>query len=172
MRKRGNVLLALVLIVLGCYLLLSELNAELPHWSQIWPVIPLAGGLALIIGHITNPQGDPDRVFLGTAATLVGVVFFFVTIGPLTYGDLDSWWPIFVLIGGVAFLARWAATDLREWDMLFLGLVALTVGGVAFASTFRLFGPSTREILPRLWPIILVLAGLMALLRGLLSRRS
>jgi hypothetical protein len=172
MREKGTVLLALVLIILGSYLLLSELNAELPGWSHIWPVLPFAGGLALIIEYIANPQGDPDRIFLGTVATLVGVVFFFVTIGPLTYGELESWWPVFVLIGGVAFLAQWAAGGLRNWDALFLGLVALMVGSGAFTITFQLLGPNTREILPRLWPIVLILAGLMALLRGLLGRRT
>ncbi|MGD2177863.1 MAG: hypothetical protein PVG71_08580 [Anaerolineae bacterium] len=171
MRQRGSVLLALVLIILGSYLLLSELNAELPGWSHIWPVFPLAGGLALIIKYTASPQGDPDHIFLGTAATLVGAVFFFITIGPLTYRDLESWWPIFVLIAGAAFLAQWAATGLRNWDALFLGLVALIVGSGAFTITFRWLGPDTQEILPRLWPIVLVLVGLMALLRELLGQR-
>jgi hypothetical protein len=172
MRRGGTVLLALFLIVMGGYLLLSQLNAQVPGWSTIWPVFPFAGGLALIIGHIANPEGDPGHVFLGTAATLIGAFFFFVTTGPLSYSDLESWWPVFVLIGGVAFLAQWAAAGWRDWDALFLGLVALVVGSVAFTITFRLLGPGTREILPKLWPIILVLAGLMALLRGLLGRRS
>jgi hypothetical protein len=100
------------------------------------------------------------------------VVFFFVTMGPLAYRDLESWWPVFVLIGGVAFLAQWAAGGFRNWDSLFLGLIGLVVGSGAFAITFQLLGPSTREILPRLWPIVLILTGLVALLRGLVGRRS
>ncbi|MGD8969334.1 MAG: hypothetical protein PVI07_17660, partial [Anaerolineae bacterium] len=60
----------------------------------------------------------------------------------------------------------------RNWDSLFLGLIGLVVGSGAFAITFQLLGPSTREILPRLWPIVLILTGLMALLRGLVGRRS
>jgi hypothetical protein len=172
MRNRGAVLFALVLIMLGSYLLLSELNAELPGWRHIWPVFPFSAGLALIIEYIANPPGDPDRVFLGTAATLTSVVFFFVTMGPLAYRDLESWWPVFVLIGGVAFLAQWAAGGFRNWDSLFLGLIGLVVGSGASAITFQLLGPGTREVLPRLWPIVLILAGLMALLRGLVDRRS
>jgi hypothetical protein len=172
MRKRGTALLALILIILGSYLLLSELNAELPGWGQIWPLLPFVGGLALIIRHTTNRQGDPNRIFLGTAAMLVGAVFFLITIGPLTYDDLDSWWPVFLLIAGVAFLAQWAATGLRNWDALFLGLVALIVGSGAFTITLQLLGPNTQETLPKLWPLLLVLAGLMTLLRGLLGRRA
>jgi hypothetical protein len=172
MGKEGSVLLAVVLLALGSYLLLSELGIGLPDWQRIWPVLPLAGGAALLVGSFIDGQNNPDQVFFGTAATLVGVVFLFVTMGPLTYRSLGSWWPLFVLIGGVAFMAQWAAAGFRDWDALFLGVVSLCIGGVAVAIAFQLLGPNTREILPRLWPIVLVLAGLMALLRGLLGRRK
>jgi hypothetical protein len=172
MRKKGTILLALVLIILGGYFLLSKLNAGLPGWSQMWPVFPLAAGLALLIEYVANPQGDPAQVFLGTATTLVGVVFFFITLGPLAYGDLESWWPVFPLIGGVTFLAQWGAEGFRNWDALFLGLVALMAGSGALAITFQLFGPRTQQILPRFWPVVLILVGLMALLRELLRRRT
>jgi len=171
MQRKGAVLLALLLIGLGSYLLLSELGVGLPGWERVWPVLPLVGGLALLVGYFTEPESDPERVFFGTAVTLVGVTFLFVTWGPLSYNSLATWWPVFVLIGSVAFLAQWIAASLRDWDALFLGLVTLCVGGVALAITLQLFGPDTREILPRLWPVILILAGLIALLRGLLGRR-
>jgi hypothetical protein len=172
MRKRGTVLLALLLILLGSYLLLAQLELGLPSWRVVWPVLPLAGGVALLIGPLFDPESDPDQVFLGTAAVLTSLVFFFITLGPLTYGSLGEWWPVFVLIGGVAFLTQWIAAGFRDWDALFLGLVALSVGAAASAIALQLLGPRTREILPRLWPIILILGGLIALLRGLLSSRS
>jgi ABC-type multidrug transport system permease subunit len=50
--------------------------------------------------------------------------------------------------------------------------VALVVGGAGLAVTLQLLGPQTRELLPRLWPVLLILVGLMALLRALLGRRS
>mgnify|MGYP001036752980 CR=1 FL=1 len=172
MRDKGTVVLAALLIGLGTYLLLSELGIGLPGWQSVWPAIPLVGGLALLISHVTDPNSDPERVFFGTAATLVGIAFLFVTVGPFTFESLGTWWPVFALIAGVAFLAQWAAASFQDWDALFLGFVALCVGGVALAIAFQLLGPNTREVLPRLWPVILILAGLIALLRGLISRRS
>lgn len=172
MRDKGMILLALLLIVLGSTFLLSELGIGVPSWDRIWPVLPLAGGLALLVWHIIDSEDNPDRVFFGTVAALVGIFFLVVTMGPLTYQDLGSWWPVFVLIGGVGFLAQWAAADFRDWDALFLALVALCIGGVGLAITFQLLGPDTRETLPKLWPVVLILAGLMALLRGMLGRRS
>jgi hypothetical protein len=169
--RRGTVFLALVLILLGVYLLLSQLGIGVPGWGGIWPVLPLAGGLALLGGAIFGERRDPGRVFLGTAAALVGLVFLFVTLGPLEYGDMSTWWPVFVLIGSVAFLALWVATRFRDWGALFMALVALVVGGAGLAVTLQLLGPQTRELLPRLWPVLLILLGLMTLLRALFGRR-
>ena len=170
--RRGAVILALVLILLGVYLLLAELNVGLPGWDAIWPVFPFAGGLAFLGSFVFGPRRDPGQVFIGTAATLVGLVFFFVTLGPLSYRDLTTWWPVFVLVGSAAFLAQWVATGFRDWGALFLALVALVVGGAGLAVTLQLLGPQTVELLPRLWPALLILLGLMVFLRALISRRS
>jgi len=170
--RRGAVIPALVLILLGIYLLLAELNVGIPGWDVIWPIFPFAGGLAFLGSFVFGQRRDPGQVFVGTAATLVGLVFFFVTLGPLSYRDLTTWWPVFVLIGSAAFLAQWAAAGFRDWGALFLALVALVVGGAGLAVTLQLLGPQTVELLPRLWPALLILLGLMVFLRALIGRRS
>jgi drug/metabolite transporter (DMT)-like permease len=171
MRRKRTVIPAFFLILLGVYLLLNQLGIGIPGWDAVWPVFPFVGGLIILGDYILGRRRDPDRVFLGVAATLVGLAFFFITLGPLEYRDLETWWPVFVLIGGVAFLAQWAAARFRDWSALFLALVAFVVGGAGLAITFQLLGPQTRELLPRLWPVLLILGGLMALLRGLIGRR-
>jgi hypothetical protein len=79
---------------------------------------------------------------------------------------------VFVLIGSVAFLALWVATRFRDWGAFFMALVALVVGAAGLAITLQLLGPQTRELLPQLWPVLLILLGLMTLLRALLGRRA
>jgi hypothetical protein len=170
--RRGAIIPALVLILLGVYLLLNQLGIGVPRWDVMWPVFPFAAGLAFLGSYVFGERHDPGQVFVGTAATLVGLLFFFVTLGPLEYSDLGTWWPVFVLVGGVAFLALWAASGFRDWGALFVGLVALVVAAVGLAVTLELLGPRTAELLPRLWPALLILLGLMMLLRGLLGRRS
>lgn len=170
--RRGGIALALLLIALGAYLLLERLRISIPGWDATWPAFPLAGGLTFLGIYLFGKRRAPGHVFLGTALTLAGVAFFFFTLGPLEYNDLDVWWPLFVLIGGVAFIAQWAAAGLRDWGVLLLGLVALVVGSAGLATTLQLLGPETRELLPNLWPAILILLGLMLLLRALFSRRS
>ena len=170
--RRGAVIPAVILILLGVYFLLSELGVGIPGWDAIWPVFPFAGGLAFLGGYVFGQRRDPGQVFVGTAATLVGLVFFFITLGPLEYRDLGDWWPVFVLIGGMAFLAQWAAAGFRDWGALFLALVALVVGAAGLVVKLELLGPGTRELLPRLWPVILVVVGLMVFLRALVGKRS
>jgi len=170
--RKGSIIGALFLIVLGAYLLLGEMGIAIPSWEVIWPVFVFAGGLAFLANYLLGGRRDPGHVFLGVAAMLVGIVFFFVTFGPLEYGDLRTWWPVFVLIGGVAFLCQWIAAGFRDWGALFLGLVALVVGGVGLAITLQWLGPQTAQLLPQLWPLLVVLVGLMLLLRGLFGKRS
>ncbi len=172
MRRKGTVTLAVLLILLGAFLLLNELNLAIAGWDVLWPVFPLAGGLTLLGSYVFGEKRDPGKVFLGMALSLVALAFFFVTLGPLEYQDLGTWWPVFVLIGGVAFLAQWAAARFRDWGALFLAVVALVIGGAGLAIILNLFGPETSELLPKLWPALVVLAGLMLLLRALLGRRS
>jgi hypothetical protein len=170
--RKGTIVLALFFILLGIYLLLDQLDIGIPGWDAIWPIAPFAGGLAFLGSYMFSQRRDPGQVLIGTAAALVGLVFFFITLGPLEYRDLDTWWPVFVLIGGIAFLAQWAAARFRDSGALFLALVALVVGCVGLAVTLELLGPQTRELLPRLWPVLLILGGLMVLLRAMLGKRS
>jgi hypothetical protein len=170
--RKGAIIPALVLILLGFYLLMDQLGIGVPGWDVVWPVLPFAAGLAFLGSYVFGERHDPGQVFVGTAATLVGLVFFFITLGPLEYSDLGTWWPVFVLVGSVAFLAQWAASGFRDWGALFLGLVALVVAGAGLVVTLKLLGPQTSDLLPRLWPVLLILLGLMALLRGLFGRRS
>lgn len=172
MRKKGTITLSILLILLGAFLLLNELGVTIPGLDILWPVFPLAVGLTLLGSYFFGKERDPGRVFFGTAATLTALVFFFITLGPMDYEALGSWWPVFVLIGGVAFLAQWAAARFRDWSTLFLGIVALVVGGAGLAIRQNLLGEDTAQLLPNLWPVLVVLAGIMLLLRALLGKRS
>ncbi len=170
--RKGTIVPALFLILLGAYLLLKELNVSIPSWDTIWPAFPLAGGLASLGNYAFGKRRDPDQIFFGVAATLVGLAFFFITLGPLAYKDLGTWWPVFVLIGSLAFLAQWMAARFRDWGALFMAFVTLVVGGAGLAITLQLLDTETRALLPKLWPVLLILGGLMVLLRGLFGRRS
>jgi drug/metabolite transporter (DMT)-like permease len=172
MRKSRRAFWGLFLIVVGAALLAKGLGSGIPAFDQIWPAILVLGGVAALVCYVLGDRRNPGQVFLGLAAALSGVFFFFITLGPLQYEHLGEWWPTFVLIGSVAWLGQWVATGFRDWGALFLALVALVIGGAGVAVALELLGPQTRESLPGLWPVLLIVGGLMVFLRAALGRRQ
>ena len=182
MRKRSSIIPATVLILLGLFFLLSNLGAleglDLSA-EELWPGFVVLAGLAFLFQYLLGAR-DPGLVFVGTAATLLGLFFFLFTLnvelpfefenvkGPIDWGDSAYLWPAYPLIGGIAFVMM--AILSRERDVLGVGLVAMTVGVVAFF--FTLGRPEGLEEVAQFWPVLLVLLGGGLLLRPLFRRRG
>ena len=161
-RRRGSIAWALLLIAAGGWFLLRNLGFDLPRADQMWPVFVLVPGLAALAGYVLGEDHEPGLAFVGTAATLLGVFFFMTTlgIGGLEVSDMGRLWPVYPLIGGVAFFVQWVASSFRDWGALIpagiailvglFGLVAVVVGRTALFANLLLNG----------WPVILILIGL------------
>ena len=137
MRKRSSIIPATVLILLGLFFLLSNLGAlkglDLSA-EELWPGFVVLAGLAFLFQYLLGAR-DPGLVFVGTAATLLGLFFFLFTLnvelpfefenvkGPIDWGDSAYLWPAYPLIGGIAFVMM--AILSRERDVLGVGLVAM-----------------------------------------------
>jgi steroid 5-alpha reductase family enzyme len=167
--RKGTVLLGLILILVGTYSLLGVLYSQLPGPDRLWPVAVIAGGITLLVTYCRTPQRETARVFWGVALTLSGLLFFLITLTDQNYAVLQTWWPAFVAIAGISFLAMWIAEGFRDWGVLFLAIVSLIFGGVYIAVNLHLFGPNTMQELGRLWPALLIIIGLILLLRGTLG---
>lgn len=182
MNQRPSIGLAFVLILVGLFFLLSNAGAfeDLDlDIEQLWPAIVVLAGLAFLLQYLAGGRHDPGLVFVGTAATLLGLFFFLFTLnvelpwefdnlrGPIDWADSEALWPAYPLIGGIAFLML-AIFD-RDRGALGVGLVAIAVGVIAFPYTLG-SGEEWKEI-ARYWPVLLILAGGWQLLRPLLRGR-
>jgi hypothetical protein len=172
MRKSRRAFWGLLLVVVGGVLLAEALGSEVPGFDQIWPALLVIGGLAALVTYLMGDRRNTSQVFLGLVAFLAGVLFFFITLGRLEYEDLEVWWPVFLLIGALGWLGQWAATRFRDWGAFFLAMVALVIGAAGMAVALELLGADTAGSLPRLWPVLLIVGGLMVFLRAALGRRS
>jgi hypothetical protein len=150
----------LTLIGLG----LAFLLANIVGWDRTWPIFPLFGGLAFLIGYALTGFRDGGLAFVGTAATLIGLFFFGFTFGIWEWGDMRELWPVFALIGGVAFVVLFAAERRsRDVGTLGVGCAALIVGVVGLAFTYGYVGGD----IVKLWPLLIVFVGLVSLIGGL-----
>ena len=119
-------------------------------------------------------------IFVGLAATLVGAFFFLFTLRvPLPvagmqdgvrWNDMGRLWPAFVVIGGASFIALFLAEGQRDWAVFSMGAVAVIAGCVAFLFTLGWLAGDLGRLLVKYWPLLLVLAGLAALLQAVLGR--
>jgi len=157
--RRGAWLPGLVLIALGGWFLADALGVALPGIGDLWPIFPLGFGLACLVNYFVGGRREPGLVFTGVSSTLIGALFFAITLGPLEWGDLGRLWPLFALIGGLAFLAQWLAQP-SERGLLVPGLLGLLVGGVPLLFTLDLVDGAVGEWALRLWPVALILLGL------------
>ena len=109
-KQSGAVWTGLGLIGLG----IAFLVATLAGWDRFWPVFPLLGGLAFLVAYIGSGFKDSGFVWIGVAATLVGLFFFGFTLGIWEWEEMRELWPIFPLIAGIAFIATFLAERGRK----------------------------------------------------------
>ncbi len=155
--KRGSKLLGgLALIGMGLWLLADNLGFDLPGMGALWPIFPTLGGLALIYNYFTDREKDAGVLVPGVGGFLVGLFFLVITLGPLSWGDLDQWWPIFPLIFAVAFIATFVFSKQHDAGLLVPGIGGLLVGIFFLLITL---GPLRWREMDVLWPAFPLIAG-------------
>ena len=134
--------------------------------DRIWPIFPVLGGLAFFAAYIATGFKDGGLAFVGTAAVLVGLFFFGFTLGSWPWEQMAQLWPVFPLIGGLAFVVLFLAEGRgRDVGVLAVGCAAIIVGLAGLAITFGIL-PS--DII-KLWPLLIILAGLIGLAGALVQ---
>lgn len=145
---------------------IAFLVAQVIGWDQVWPIFPILGGLAFFFGYAASGFRDGGLVFVGTGAILVGVFLFGFTLGRWEWEEMERLWPVFPLIGGVAFFALFLADrGARDIGVLGVGLASLIVGGVGLAYTHDMVAGDVIK----LWPLLVILVGLAALINALVQ---
>ena len=165
-RNSGNFATGLILILIGGWFLLRQLGLNLPGIGNLWPIFPTLGGLA-IIGLFLRNQEDEGVLVPGVAGFLIGIFFFFFTLGIFEWAEMGQLWPVFPLIGGLAFLATWLGGGRHEPGLLVPAFGGLAVGVIGLVFTLGGFGVS---LIVNYWPVILILVGLWVLAQNLIRQ--
>ena len=178
MERRGTLITALALILIGGYFLLVNLNV-IPSLgiTQMWPGIVVLVGVMFWLGFIFGPEHDAGLAFVGTIVSLVGLFFFLFTLnvyipgfGTVEWGDMSKLWPAFPLIVGIAFVVLWIANRFRDAGVLVPAAILLLVGFGGFA--FTLQGMTVFQNLLQWWPVLLIVFGIAILIQSFTRSRS
>jgi len=167
--KRGNMIGGLILIAIGIWFLLGSLGVNLPDIGRLWPIFPTLAGLAFIAGYFMGSEKEAGLLIPGVGAFLTGIFFFFFTFGLFEWGAMSRLWPVFPLIGGIAFTAVWLAGGRQEAGLLVPAGGALAVGIIGLIFTLGRF---SFALIATYWPVILIVIGLGILAQNLIRKGS
>jgi hypothetical protein len=169
--RNGSVISGVMLIMLGLIFFAATQGAFGLDWGNMWPLFPALAGLAMLVMALVadNPKARVGWVLPGTIALLMGGFFVATTSGILSWSDQAVLWPIYPLVVGVAFLAAYVASGFREPGYLIPGAI-ISLAGLAFLG-IMLTGTSYAYI-GQIWPIFLILAGVLILILPRMKRMS
>ena len=160
--SKSSVVGGVVLILLGLIFFVAEQGMFGLDWGSIWPLFPMALGVGLLAMAVVadNPRARAGLVLPGTIALLLGAFFMATTTGILSWSDQGTLWPVYPLIVGVSFLTAYLASGFAQIGYLIPGVILSLVGLVFLGITWA--GVS-YDYIGKIWPIFLILAGVLIL---------
>ena len=167
MTKKQSLLPAIILILLGLWFLAGNFGLTLPGLEQLWPGFIMLGGAAALWSYFSGKNSDSGQIFTGLLALGLGAFFFLFTLnlrlpvlGRVGWGEMNTLWPGFLLIGGAAWVGQYILSGFKGADRMALGLLTIGLGALAFAFTLGFLSPTLGAKLLQFWPLILILLGL------------
>lgn len=174
--RRAALVPGLFMLLIGSWLLLSNLGFDLAPVTGLWPLILIAIGAARGWDFLAGRSNSPSVAAGSSWCVLLGAFFLGFTVGPLEWRAMAALWPVFLVIGGCARLAAWIAGNMRSDGRLVFAVVELSAGAVALMFTTGLADQlNVVRVIATAWPLGLVAIGLFlvasALYRGSQARR-
>ncbi|MDH3215380.1 MAG: hypothetical protein OEN01_03705 [Candidatus Krumholzibacteria bacterium] len=160
--SRNQEVFGIFLAVLGILFLLVNNGLLWFGWEALWPAIPFLIGAFLLIVYTRRRR--PRQLFLGTFLVLFGAFFSLFSTGILAWDAMDRLWPTIPLIVGASLFVLTVAG--AEGPPLIFGIVLVVFATVGFLAESDVIEPRVSQPFVRIWPLVLVAAGILIFLRG------
>lgn len=155
--KRKNLFSAYLLIGVGIYFLLKQLQIPIFTNFYSWPTLLIIIGISLLL-HSRSSRDD-QSLFNGTFLLGLGIHFH----GLAHYSFWSNHWAVYTLIIGIAFFVRY----LRTKNGLLISIILISI------SSFMIFSVKTpswlhwiyqlTSLLENYWPVALIIFGVYLL---------
>lgn len=156
-KQKGSMVWGVFLIVIGVLFLIGNISRM--GMEELWPMFPMAAGLAFIVGYIRDRK-NYGLLMPGSILVVISGLFLFCSI--FGWWHMESLWPVFILAPAAGFLAMyWGGS--RENGLLISASVLGTVG-IVFLFVSSGLGDW--------WPVFLVAAGLIMILTEFVGKKK
>ena len=155
--KQQHILSAYILIGLGVYFLIEQLELALFAKFYSWPTFLIIIGIVFLIYSYTTKEYN--NIFTGVLLLGLGIHFH----GLENYDFWFDHWSIFALIIGLAYLFRFFKTKrgLIPAGVL-IGIAVLMIFSVSLPSWFEwIYG--VADFIETFWPVALIVVGVYLL---------
>ncbi len=160
--KRNSEVFGIFLAILGVLFLLVNNNLVWFGWDALWPLIPLLLGVFMLRDYYA--RRSPQQLFRGSFLVLFGLFFFLFSSGILGWDAMQTLWPTIPLIIGISLLILSAAA--AEAPPVLFGIVLVVFAIVSYLAESEVIERRISEPFIRIWPLVLVGAGVLIYLRG------
>ncbi len=160
--SKASIVPGILIILLGSVLFVHEMDWFHFDWYNLYPLIFLLMGAALILISILDRNHNP--MFWGTILLLLGVLFLMRNYGYLNYFSFREVWPVFLIIIGLAFVTSFL---LRPNDLgMLIPAGFLIIPGSALLLR-KLHFWAAYEYVANFWPLLIVLVGVVIVVKSL-----
>jgi len=160
--KRNSEVFGIFLAILGVLFLLVNNSLVWFGWDALWPLIPLLLGVFMLRDY--HARRSPQQLFRGSLFVLFGVFFFFFSTGIVGWDAMQTLWPTIPLIIGICLLILSFAA--AEAPPVLFGIVLIVFAIVSYLAESEVIERRISEPFIRIWPLVLVGAGVLIYLRG------
>jgi hypothetical protein len=127
--------------------------------NNFWPAYLILPGVFSLILASTAGTWLARSLFVlfGTTPLLLGLFFFLFTYDIYAWKEMNTLWPAFLIIPGIAQLAAYYASERKIKPFYFIGASLLLAGAVFLLFTLL---DSSYAALNKVWPLFVILIGL------------
>ena len=147
------------LIIIGVLFLMVSNNVLL-GWANVWPLFPILGGILFL--RVYARGRTPEMLFGALTSLLMGVFLLFFSLGIFPWSRMESFWPVIPAIAGIGLLAV-STTHRQGTPSLIMGVVVVLFAFLGFLREGGIINERIVSPFFRLWPLVLVAAGITML---------
>lgn len=167
---KRSILPGIILIIIGALILVHKLDIYHFYWRDIYPIVFIVLGVWFFVGVFAKNQ--KGLAFPGTLFLLLGIFFFLRNNVFHFHWYWDEFWPIFLIIFGLAFVVQFFLNP-KDWGLLIPGGIFLFLGVGFFARIMRWYIPFDFEYyIEKYWPVILIVIGISIIISSLTKAKK